>query len=81
MLKDTGQTPRATRLRLWQEITLVLAIKAVTLFAIWWAWFAHPQDKRLDGAGVADSIAPSDSALKAVPLLQENNHASRPGTR
>jgi len=81
MLKDTGQTPRATRLRLWQEITLVLAIKAVTLFAIWWAWFAHPQDKRLDGAGVADSIAPSDSAAQPVPPLKENNHASRPGTR
>lgn len=81
MLRDSGRTPRAPRLKLWQEITLVLAIKAITLGAIWWAWFAHPQDKRLDGAGVADSIAPADSALQAVPLPQENNHASRPGTR
>ena len=81
MLRDSERTPRAPRLKLWQEITLVLAIKAITLCAIWWAWFAHPQDKRLDGAGVADSITPADSALKAVPLLQENNHASRPGTR
>jgi hypothetical protein len=81
MLKDSERAPRAPRLKLWQEITLVLAIKAVTLFAIWWAWFAHPQDNRLDGAGVADSIAPAGSGLQAVPLLQENNHASRPGTR
>jgi len=81
MPKYTAQTPRAPRLKLWQEITLVLSIKAITLFAIWWAWFAHPQDKRLDGAGVVDSITPADSALKAVPLLQENNHAPRPGTR
>jgi len=81
MLKDSERAPRAPRLKLWQEITLVLAIKAVTLFAIWWAWFAHPQDKRLDGAGVASSIAPSDSALQPVPPLKENSHASRPGTR
>jgi len=81
MSKHTAQTPRATRLKLWQEITLVLAIKAITLAAIWWAWFAHPQDKRLDGASVADSITPADTAPKATPFLPENNHAPRPGTR
>ena len=80
-MSDTGQAPRAPRLRLWQEITLVLVIKAVTLLGIWWAWFSHPQDKRLDGAGVADSIAPVEPAPRAAPLLPENNHAPRPGTR
>jgi hypothetical protein len=80
MLKDARQTSRAPRLKLWQEITLVLTIKAITLFAIWWAWFAHPQDQRLDGAGVADSITPADSHLKPGPF-QENSHAPRPGTR
>jgi hypothetical protein len=77
-MKDPGQAPR---LRLWQEITLILVIKAVTLIAIWWAWFAHPQDKRLDGAGVADSITPADPGAKATPLLPEKNHAPRPGSR
>jgi hypothetical protein len=81
MSKDTAQTPRAPRLKLWQEITLVLTIKAVTLAAIWWAWFSHPQDKRLDDAGVADSITPADPAPKAAPLLPEKNHAPRPGPR
>jgi hypothetical protein len=77
-MKDPGQAPR---LRLWQEITLILVIKAVTLIAIWWAWFAHPQDKRLDGAGVADSITPADPGAIATPLLPEKNHAPRPGSR
>ena len=81
MLRDDERTSRAPRLKLWHEITLVLAIKAITLCAIWWAWFAHPQDKRLDGAGVASSIAPTDSALQSVPPLKDNGHASRPGTR
>jgi hypothetical protein len=81
MLRDSERTPRPPRLKLWQEITLVLAIKAITLVAIWWAWFAHPQDKRLDGAGIADSITPADPTPKATPLLPENNHAPRPGTR
>jgi len=81
MSKDTAHTPRAPRLKLWQEITLVLVIKTMTLGAIWWVWFAHPQDKRLDGAGVADSIAPADPAPKATPLLPENHHAPRSGTR
>lgn len=81
MLRTGERASRAPRLKLWHEITLVLAIKAVTLFAIWWAWFAHPQDKRLDGASVADSIAPSDSASQPVPPPKENNHASRPGAR
>jgi hypothetical protein len=80
-MKNPGQAPRAPRLRLWQEVTLVLVIKAVTLAAIWWAWFAHPQDKQLDGAGVADSITPADPGTKAPPLLPEKNHAPRPGTR
>ena len=72
MSKHTAQTPRATRLKLWQEITLVLAIKAITLFAIWWGWFAHPQDQRLP---------PAHQTPKATPPLPENNHAPRPGTR
>jgi hypothetical protein len=80
-MKNPGQAPRAPRLRLWQEITLVLVIKAVTLAAIWWAWFAQPQDKRLDGGGVAESIAPGESAAKPAPLLPEIPHAPRPGTR
>jgi hypothetical protein len=81
MSKSASPTPRAPRLKLWQEITLVLVIKTLTLAAIWWAWFAHPQDKRLDGAGVADSIAPPNPMQKATPLLPENHHAPRPGSR
>jgi len=81
MLKHDERASRAPRLKLWHEITLVLAIKAITLCAIWWAWFAHPQDKRLDDAGVADSIAPADSASRPAPSLKESNHGSRPGTR
>ena len=81
MARSGEQSSRAPRLKLWHEITLVLAIKAITLFAIWWAWFAHPQDQRLDGAGVATSIVPADSAPQLVPSLKENNHASRPGSR
>ena len=81
MSRSDEQSSRAPRLKLWHEITLVLAIKAITLVAIWWAWFAAPQDKRLDGAGVATSIVPADSAPQPVPSLKENNHASRPGSR
>ena len=81
MLRDNEPARRAPRLKLWHEITLVLAIKAITLIAIWWVWFAHPQDKRLDGASVADSITPADSFPKPGPLLPENNHAPRSGTR
>ena len=75
------QEPRGPRLKLWQEITLVLSIKAITLIAIWWTWFAHPQDQRLDGAGVADSIAPTDSVPRTAPPLKDNGHAPRPGPR
>ena len=81
MPKSGEHISRAPRLKLWHEITLVLAIKAITLYAIWWAWFAAPQDKRLDGAGVATSIVPADSAPQPVPPLKDNNHASRPGSR
>ena len=81
MARSGEQSSRAPRLKLWHEITLVLAIKAITLYAIWWAWFAHPQDQRLDGAGVASSIVSPDSTLQPVPPLKEHSHASRPGTR
>lgn len=70
--------PRATRLALWQEITLVLAIKLIALYLIWLAFFSSPAGRHLDAGGVAQSLleVPANDKQK-----QETEHAPRPGTR
>jgi hypothetical protein len=42
--------------RLWQEITLALALKGIVLAGIWAIWFSSPQDAALDDQAVASRI-------------------------
>jgi hypothetical protein len=41
------------RSRLAVEITVALLVKFLLLYALWAAWFAHPQSRDLDGASVS----------------------------
>jgi hypothetical protein len=42
--------------RLWQEITLALALKFFVLFVIWAVWFSVPEDATLNDQAVASKI-------------------------
>ena len=69
------------RTPLWKEITLMLVIKAVALYLIWFAFFSAPVDKQLDAAGIASSLLKPDSQSTSSTSKQEIGHAARPGTR
>lgn len=47
---------KTKNLRLWQEITLALVIKACVLAFIWSMWFSAPEDTGLDDQSVASRI-------------------------
>lgn len=49
-------TGKAKNVRLWQEITLALAIKGLVLAAIWSIWFSAPEDAGLNDQKVASRI-------------------------
>lgn len=49
-------TGKTKRLRLWQEITLALALKGFVLAIIWSMWFSVPEDASLDDQKVASRI-------------------------
>ena len=49
-------TGKTKRLRLWQEITLALALKGFVLAIIWSMWFSAPEDASLDDQKVASMI-------------------------
>ncbi len=53
--------------RLWQEITLALAIKAFVLAVIWSMWFSAPEDTSLDDQIVASRI------LTQQPMKEREN--------
>jgi hypothetical protein len=47
---------KAKPVRLWQEITLALALKFFVLFVIWAVWFSVPEDATLNDHAVASKI-------------------------
>jgi hypothetical protein len=47
---------KAKSVRLWQEITLALALKFFVLFVIWAVWFSVPEDATLNDQAVASKI-------------------------
>jgi len=47
---------KAKPVRLWQEITLALALKFFVLFVIWAVWFSGPEDATLNDQAVASKI-------------------------
>jgi hypothetical protein len=47
---------KAKPVRLWQEITLALALKFFVLFVIWAVWFSVPEDATLNDQAVASKI-------------------------
>ena len=47
---------KAKSVRLWQEITLALALKFFVLFVIWAVWFSVPEDSTLNDQAVASKI-------------------------
>jgi hypothetical protein len=51
------------RSRLAVEVTVALLVKFLLLYAIWAAWFAHPESRRLDERGVAANLL----AVKPAP--------------
>jgi hypothetical protein len=67
-------TEKAKTVRLWQEIVLTLAFKALVLVIIWAAWFSAPEDKTLDDQKVASQI------LSQQPQ-KEHNHDAVPRAR
>jgi hypothetical protein len=60
--------------RLWQEISLALALKAAAIFIIWFVWFSAPEDQAVDAQQVASHLFPRQSA-------KEPNHDSVYRTR
>jgi hypothetical protein len=60
--------------RLWQEITLTLALKVFVLFVIWAVWFSVPEDASLDDQAVASKIL-------SQQLNKDHDHDAVPGTR
>jgi hypothetical protein len=58
---------RRPRARLALEITIVLLVKFLLLYAIWAVWFAHPASRHLDERGVAATLF----AVKNVPPGRE----------
>jgi hypothetical protein len=67
-------TEKAKTVRLWKEIVLTLAVKALVLAIIWAVWFSAPQDKNLDDQAVASKI------FSQQPQ-KEHNHDAVPGAR
>lgn len=65
---------KAKPVRLWKEIALTLALKALVLALIWAAWFSAPEDISLDDQKVASQI------LSQQPQ-KEHDHDAVPGTR
>ena len=54
-------TEKVKPVRLWQEIVLTLAFKALALVIIWAVWFSPDQDINLDDQAVASRIFPQQS--------------------
>jgi hypothetical protein len=67
-------TDKAKRVRLWQEISLALAVKGLVLALIWSVWFSAPQDISLDDQAVASRI------LSQQPQ-KEHDHDAVPRAR
>ena len=56
-----GETEQAVRQRLFsqplaREITLILVLKLVFLFGLWFAFFRHPEVPPVDGARVSEAL-------------------------
>lgn len=64
-------TDKVKTVRLWQEIVLTLAFKALALVIIWAVWFSPNQDINLDDQAVASRIFQQQSQMRldqdAVP--------------
>jgi hypothetical protein len=54
-------TGKTKNFRLWQEITLALALKVFVLAVIWSVWFSAPEDVSLDDQKVASQILSQQS--------------------
>ncbi|MEW5890625.1 MAG: cytochrome oxidase putative small subunit CydP [Pseudomonadota bacterium] len=70
---------RGSTSRLPLEITLALAAKAVILYVIWTAWFAHPAGERLTDAEVGRVVFSNHAAVPHANHEEEPAHAARPG--
>jgi hypothetical protein len=55
-------TSKPKTFRLWQEITLALALKAAALIIIWFVWFSAPEDQAVDARQVTSHLFPRHSA-------------------
>ncbi len=67
-----GRKPGSVRL--WQEIIVTLAVKAILLAAIWAAWFSAPEDRSFDASKVAAQILSLQSS-------EESGHDTHSGAR
>lgn len=65
---------KSGHLLLWQEITLVLALKIALLAMIWVAWFSTPENHAPDEQSMASRIFSSTHQ-------KEPKHGAVPGTR
>jgi len=60
------------RNRFAREIMLILAVKFVLMFALWFAFFRHPIDKGLDADAVSRVVLGGESSG-----IQESTRSSR----
>ena len=44
-----------------REITIVLVIKTILLFALWYLFFSHPDDRALNAGQVSQALIESSS--------------------
>ena len=66
---------KAKSVRLWQEITLALALKFFVLFVIWAVWFSVPEDASLNDQSVASQIL---SRQLSQQLDKDHDHDAVP---
>ncbi len=86
---NLSRWPRLTRLPLALEITLALLLKLAILFALWHAFFSHPQathmllptrqveQQLLAGASAAsDTVPQSPAPIPSSPSTPKAQHGS-----
>jgi hypothetical protein len=76
-LPNHERRPRLSRFAI--EILLILLLKAVVLYGIWWAWFSAPEAKhmRLPEARVQQRLIPfPPDAVRPIPDHGGSGHAS-----
>ena len=71
-VQNCGRTPRR-RDALRREIILALALKAVVIYGLWYAFFSEPVDDNLTGAQVGNVLFDSSLAGETSQDISDRN--------